>query len=445
MPLVAFQRDQTLVLEIGDAITSDALMQFLGLGIGASDVTRALVEHSDASDIEVQVNSPGGSVFEGVAIYNALRADRRDVTVRVVGLAASIASVIAMAGDMVVMEPGSMMMVHNPRVSVFDAEAGDLRDGAAFLDKVGSSILDIYEAKAASNRTEIDGEDLRSELEAMMNSETWLTASEAVDAGLADGTGDAAATIGDATAEWNLRRGAVLAQYERCPEHVANGSPLGWDGPDSRTILQAVASATRTSQPLAQAIRTPTRKTTMDPELLEALGLPADATAKQVAAAVKAQKTALAEANARAEEHEQQRKLEEVARAAAERDAKHTAHEAAVKALKGRTIKSMHASIDDMAWSGTGEDREPSESGLQAITNMVNNQPTLQRTAYTKPIERPDAQPELEGDGNVVYEWGGTQVNLTALTGLSDATVREHAAKAKAEHEARTKRIVTGI
>jgi ATP-dependent protease ClpP protease subunit len=126
--------------------------------------------------LRVRVSSPGGSVFEGIALANALRAHPADVTVQVDGIAASIASVIAMAGDRVVIQPQAMIMVHDAS-GVCLGNAQDMSDMAALLDKISGNIADAYASKAGGTRDE---------WRTQMRAESWFTAEEAVEAGLAD-------------------------------------------------------------------------------------------------------------------------------------------------------------------------------------------------------------------------------------------------------------------
>jgi ATP-dependent protease ClpP protease subunit len=129
-----------------------------------------------ASNITVRLNSPGGSVFDGIAIANALRAHPAAVTVRVDGIAASIASVIALAGDRLVMMPHSQLMIHEAS-GLCMGNPADMRDMADLLDLQSDNIADVYAAKAGGTRA-----DWRTKMQA----ETWYLAAEAVAAGLAD-------------------------------------------------------------------------------------------------------------------------------------------------------------------------------------------------------------------------------------------------------------------
>ncbi|WP_201319149.1 head maturation protease, ClpP-related [Paenibacillus sp. EPM92] len=129
----------------------------------------------DVDEISVRINSNGGSVFAGVAIHSMLKRHSAKITVYVDGLAASIASVIAMAGDEIVMPNGSMLMIHNPW-TIAMGNAKDFRKMADDLDAICSSMMDIYVA-----RTGID----RDELTALLDVETWMSATQAVEKGFA--------------------------------------------------------------------------------------------------------------------------------------------------------------------------------------------------------------------------------------------------------------------
>ena len=130
-----------------------------------------------ADEITVDLNSPGGDFFEGVAIYNLLRADPRRVTVRILGLAASAASVIAMAGDEVRIGRAGFLMVHNAWV-VAIGNRHDMAAAAETMIPFDAAMAEVYAAKAGVD-PEIAAE--------WMDSERWFTGAEAVEAGLADG------------------------------------------------------------------------------------------------------------------------------------------------------------------------------------------------------------------------------------------------------------------
>jgi len=126
--------------------------------------------------VNVRLNSPGGDVFEGMAIYNAMKAHSAPVRCTVDGLAASIASIIAMGGTTCTMAENSMMMIHNPSAMTY-GEAGDLRKTAELLDKIKDQMVDTYVAKSGMGKRDTA---------TMMDEESWLTAKECKDKGLCD-------------------------------------------------------------------------------------------------------------------------------------------------------------------------------------------------------------------------------------------------------------------
>ncbi len=144
-------------------------------GITADDLAKQL-EDITAGTIHVRINSPGGKVSDGTAIYNLLKQHSAKVIIHVDGLAASIASLIAMAGDEVHMGEGAYMMVHSPW-SIMIGTADDFRQEADLLDKVGRTISQIYQGKSGKTEEEINQ---------LMADETWMTADEAVEMGFAD-------------------------------------------------------------------------------------------------------------------------------------------------------------------------------------------------------------------------------------------------------------------
>lgn len=132
---------------------------------------------SGKGNITVWINSPGGDVFAAAQIYNMLRDYNGHVTVKIDGLAASAASVIAVAGDTVLVSPVAMMMIHNPATLAM-GEAKDMEKAVDMLNEVKESILNAYEDKTGLKR---------SKLSKMMDEETWFNAKKAVELGFADG------------------------------------------------------------------------------------------------------------------------------------------------------------------------------------------------------------------------------------------------------------------
>ena len=131
---------------------------------------------SGSGDITLWINSPGGDVFAASQIYNILMDYKGNVTVKIDGLAASAASVIAMAGTRVLMSPVSQIMVHNP-MTVAIGNAEEMSKAIKMLSEIKESIINAYEIKTNLSRDEISK---------MMDSETWMNARKAVELGFAD-------------------------------------------------------------------------------------------------------------------------------------------------------------------------------------------------------------------------------------------------------------------
>ncbi|KEP68411.1 peptidase [Thioclava dalianensis] len=163
--------DPERTISVLDVIGADVW----GDGVTAKRISGALRAMGDGP-VTVNINSPGGDFFEGLAIYNQLREHKGEVTVRVLGMAASAASVIVMAGDQILMARASFLMIHNTWVLA----AGDrhaFREVADWLEPFDEAAVSIYAA-----RTGIDAKALA----AMLDKETWIGGDSAVDQGFAD-------------------------------------------------------------------------------------------------------------------------------------------------------------------------------------------------------------------------------------------------------------------
>lgn len=171
-------------------------------GTSAKSVKEQLDALGDVNEINVRINSPGGNFWDGLAIHNVLKHHAAKVSVRVDALAASAASIIAMAGDTITMGDGAFLMIH--KASMLAAgTAENLRDGAELLDRVDAEMADIYAARTGVPRDDVT---------AMMTAETWLDADEAVDLGFADDRGDQRLA---ASADLSL-----LARFQHVPAQV---------------------------------------------------------------------------------------------------------------------------------------------------------------------------------------------------------------------------------
>ncbi|HLX83804.1 MAG TPA: head maturation protease, ClpP-related [Terriglobales bacterium] len=168
---MAVKTADVLALDIFDAIGESMFES----GITASAVSDAIKAAGDFSSVNVSINSPGGSLFDGVAIYNTLKACGKPVTVNIVGLAASAASLIAMAGDKVTMQLGTQLMIHRA-MAISAGYSNDMRKMADTLDAVSASAADIYVAKTGMSKDAVL---------TLMEAETWMSPEEAVAQGFA--------------------------------------------------------------------------------------------------------------------------------------------------------------------------------------------------------------------------------------------------------------------
>jgi len=148
---------------------------FWGGGVSAQSMATELAA-LDVAELNVYINSPGGAAWDGIAIMNAIRRHPANVTVHIDGLAASAASIIAMAGDKIVMNRGSQLMIHDASGGVF-GNATDMLEVSDVLQKLSDSLADVYAGRTGTDRAQ---------WRAAMKAETWYTAEEAVAAGLAD-------------------------------------------------------------------------------------------------------------------------------------------------------------------------------------------------------------------------------------------------------------------
>lgn len=161
--------------QIGDSFWAE--------GLTAKQFAKDIKKLGPIENIDVRINSPGGSVFEGLAIYNQLKQHPAKVHVKIDGVALSMASVIAMAGDDIEMAENGLMMLHNPRGAV-SGESKDMRRIAMMMDKAREGMIKAYVDKSGSDREEI---------EALIDAETWLDSADALSVGLIDSvSGDVA-------------------------------------------------------------------------------------------------------------------------------------------------------------------------------------------------------------------------------------------------------------
>jgi ATP-dependent Clp protease protease subunit len=147
-----------------------------GGGVTAKRIAAALRAIGKGEDVVVNINSPGGDVFEALAIYNLLRDHEGEVTTRVVGLAASAASVSALAGDRIETARAGFFMIHNAWIITM-GNRNDLRDAADWVEQFDDALASIYAARTGKEKKDVAK---------MMDKETWLSGDAAIEGGFAD-------------------------------------------------------------------------------------------------------------------------------------------------------------------------------------------------------------------------------------------------------------------
>ncbi|MEK4606549.1 head maturation protease, ClpP-related [Geobacillus sp. FSL W8-1251] len=163
----------------GDIVDDDEawLYEWFGMPSTSPNAFKEELSQYKGKDITVWIDSYGGSVFAAAGIYNALKEHNGKITVKIDSKAMSAASVIAMAGDEVLMSPMAVMMIHNPLTAAY-GNMHDLRKVADILDTIKESIVNAYALKTGRSRSKISQ---------MMDDETWMSANVAVKEGFADG------------------------------------------------------------------------------------------------------------------------------------------------------------------------------------------------------------------------------------------------------------------
>jgi len=200
-----------------DATTIYIYDEISAWGVTAKDFIAELRKVS-AKTIHLRLNSPGGDVFDGITIYNALREHAATVKVQVDGLAASIASIIAMAGDEIRMAKNSFMMIHFAWAWAA-GNATEMRKLADTLDKIDTTLVTTYQDKTGASQRDI---------RQMMADETWMSADEALANGFADAVGD--------VAEINAR--FDLSKFSRVPQAVAAMNTMGAPEPATEREIE---------------------------------------------------------------------------------------------------------------------------------------------------------------------------------------------------------------
>jgi ATP-dependent protease ClpP protease subunit len=217
-------------------------------GITSQAVVGALKVMTDggAKALTIFINSPGGDAFEGIAILNCLKRFPGAKTVMVDGLAASAASIIAMAGDRICMGSGAMMMVHNAAARA-QGNAQELRETADMLEKVSDSLVSAY-----ADRTGLDPAAIKE----LLDAETWMSPAEAIERGFATEQFEQ----GDSTDATAFADSPLLAQYRHTPKTILaaarrtdDGAAVDQEHEPMKTLLSKLGLAENASEPTAVA------------------------------------------------------------------------------------------------------------------------------------------------------------------------------------------------
>ena len=225
----ALERWEPSICAAASDSPSISIYEQIGQSWDGSGMTAArmsgILRSIGASDVVVNINSPGGDFFEGVAIYNLLRQHKAKVTVQVMGLAASAASVIAMAGDEILMGDGAFLMIHNAW-AVAIGNRHDMIAAAEQLAPFDAAMADVYAARSGQSVKKAS---------AMMDAETWIGASQAVKDGFATGMIDRADISQDTKAQGSKK---YLAMVE------ASMARAGYSRSVRRDALKSLFSGT---------------------------------------------------------------------------------------------------------------------------------------------------------------------------------------------------------
>jgi ATP-dependent Clp protease protease subunit len=220
---------QPRVLEISGEIGSES---WFGDEVTPAEFKKEL--YSDTGPVTVWINSPGGDCIAASRIYTMLTEYPDEVTVKIDGIAASAASVIAMAGSKVLMSPTSLMMIHNPMTSAY-GDHNEMEKAKEMLAEVKESIINAYELKTKLSRAKIDH---------FMESETWFNAKKAIALGFADGL------LGDEKLEFSTDDEMVFSpkQVEACLLNKMQAK----DNPEPKKTGRKIADLERDLQVMKQ-------------------------------------------------------------------------------------------------------------------------------------------------------------------------------------------------
>ncbi len=254
-------------IQIFDQIGED---WFSNSGVTAKSFAETL-QAVGPGPLNVEINSPGGNVWDGLAIYNMLRGRQAPVTTKVVGVAASIASIIALAGDTVEIADAALMMIHDPS-GLAAGTSDDMRKMADALDQHAAILAGVYEKKTGKTASAI---------RAAMKAETWFTSAEAIDFGLADSI-----TEKQPAMQANAARAWVTAALSKLSTGSTNAAADGANtAPTSQTPHNMEPKTPDPVVPAAPAAPAPAAPAAIDIEVIVAKAVAAAISAKAPTAA----------------------------------------------------------------------------------------------------------------------------------------------------------------
>ena len=205
--------------------------------ISAKGLINKIKDLGKIDNMTLRINSVGGDVFEAQAIYSYLQSHPANITVKIDGLAASAASVIAMAGDKVIMPRNTLMMIHNPAGGVW-GQSDDMRDTAEILDKIRDTIANVYIAKTGLEREKIIS---------MMDAETWMDADEALNLKFCDEISEPVKISAMAT-----KTGGFVCMnksgFARLDDFMREKLPANFIQEENSTMPEQITNSTNTQQ-----------------------------------------------------------------------------------------------------------------------------------------------------------------------------------------------------
>lgn len=259
--------NEPATIQIFDQIGED---WFSNSGVTAKSFAETL-QAVGPGPLNVEINSPGGNVWDGLAIYNMLRGRQAPVTTKVVGVAASIASIIALAGDTVEIADAALMMIHDPS-GLAAGTSDDMRKMADALDQHAAILAGVYEKKTGKTASAI---------RAAMKAETWFTSAEAIDFGLADSI-----TEKQPAMQANAARAWVTAALSKLSTGSTNAAADGANtAPTSQTPHNMEPKTPDPVVPAAPAAPAPAAPAAIDIEVIVAKAVAAAISAKAPTAA----------------------------------------------------------------------------------------------------------------------------------------------------------------